>query len=77
MNRRSLPRCTSSLSREASSRAISVSGEAVLPRRSEMAMPDSIFTRCHSRVLTAWAVAMGEMCMDRSMGRPRARTRCM
>ena len=58
-NSRSRPRCTSSLSRVTSSRAISASGDRERPRFSERLCADSKRTFCHSRVRAACSAGIG------------------
>ena len=74
--RRSLPRCTSSLRRLTSSRAISASGDMVRPRRRDKDWADSNFTFCHSNVRDACSAGIDARCMERSMGIPAAMRLC-
>ena len=69
---RSLPRCTSSLSRVTSSRAISASGDMVRPRLKDSDWADSKRTFCHSSVLAACSAGIDPRWMDRSIGAPAA-----
>ena len=68
----SRPRCTSSRRRVTSSRAISASGDIVLPRLKERDWADSKRTFCHSRVRAACSAGIGPRWMDRSIGAPAA-----